>query len=190
MATLSQPSHLARTSKGRGPPVTLKMHRSLAQHTHTEESVLLWEALQTQAPMSWLNGREDKQISASVQSLSLPILAYFCICLISQSTWIFNLAYDCVNQHRKKLKTGNSLEVQYLGLLMFTAKVRSLVEELGSSMPCDKKEKVQETISEGWLWKVGLSLTLVFLTNHWFMTNTYWFHRTKCIRNHLPFSLE
>lgn len=46
---------------------------------------------------------------------------------------------------------GNSLEVQYLGLLEFTAKARSLVEELGSNMLCGaaKKEIVQETISKG-----------------------------------------
>ena len=51
----------------------------------------------------------------------------------------------------KKLRTGNSLQVQCLGLLMFTVKVQSLVEELASSMlgGAAKKEKVQETISKG-----------------------------------------
>lgn len=49
----------------------------------------------------------------------------------------------------KNISLVNSLEVQCLGLLIFTAKVRSLVEELGSSMPCAKKEKVQGTISKG-----------------------------------------
>ena len=65
--------------------MTLKKHRSLAQHTHTGKISTALRSVTDTSTHEWLSDREDKQISASIQSLSLPILAYFYICMIPQS---------------------------------------------------------------------------------------------------------
>ena len=114
MATLSWPSHLARTSKGRGPPVTLKKHRSLAQHTHTGKISTALRSVRHKHP--WVVKWSWRQADFCFNSV--PITSNPCLFLYLHdppkylfSTWhmmptCFQLGIWCVNQHRKKAQDG------------------------------------------------------------------------------------